>query len=395
MLEVKEMKTKDYKDRLAEQIFQSRDAKGRAAQDIIKKIKELIKGQREELFAEQYLSYQSIENIDGEYYLLRKNKDLAPLKEYLAANEVEVSQIIKWLQTILDLFEQAAARDLDWSGILPASLWVDNEGALYIIDPLVTEEIMPYREELKFDFNAKLLLPPEIIKGKEWDARAQIYSISAFFYYLLTAKPLFKEVESARLMFKIKNIQPLEPHIINPKLSAELSTLVLDLLAKEKQYRPQGFKIVNRRLERLIDNKQLLSSAREEKKTRVKQILLKSLFKIKETSFYFAYKYGKMTIAIVVALGVVLSFALSGGYKEVIDKETSAQEVVDYFYKSINHKRINRFKETIEVEKLPHIESMIMHGYIIETGKKLFSMLPKIGGKNLPREEKIVFKIED
>ena len=196
-------------------------------------------------------------------------------------------------------------------------------------------------------------------------------------------------------MLKIKNIKPLEPHIINPKLSTKLSTLVVNLLAKENQGRPQEFKIVNKRLQRLIDNKQLLSSSREEKKNRAKQVLVKSLFKIKETSFYFAYKYGKMTIAIGVALGVVLSFALSGGHKEVIDKETSAKKVVDYFYKAINHKRINSFKETIKVEKLPHIESMIMHGYIIETAKNLFSNPPKIKEKNLPREKKIVFKIED
>ena len=157
-LTIKEVKNDQNK--VAEKVFQSRDSKGMVARDIIKEIRENIKDKKQELSSARYIGYQNVENIDGDYYLLRSGKKLKPLRSYLASNEVGIEQIVSWLQTILDLFSEAESLDLNWSGIIPESLWVNEKDEIFIIDPIITEKITQYREQLKFDFEEKVLLPP-------------------------------------------------------------------------------------------------------------------------------------------------------------------------------------------------------------------------------------------
>ena len=370
-------KVQGQSDTVAEKVFQSRNPKGLAAKDIISTIKKTINSQPSSLSSEQYISYQSVENIAGEYYLLRAGENLLPLKEYLKRNEVEKKTIIKWWKSILALFREADKLDLGWKGINPISLWVNDKDEICLIDPLATHQISNYREQLKFDFDKKLLLAPEILEGDTWSTEAQIYSISSFFYYLLTAKPLFTSAQSGKILAEIKRIKPLNPHIIEPQLSAELSDLVLSCLNKKKEDRPNDFTAVIKQLQSLESEEQIIATPEERKKTKDKQSRAKTLFKFKKRGFWLAYKYGKLTAAILLALGVLASFAMSGGYQPVIEKDTSSQQVVKYFYKSIDNKSINLLKETVNLEQLPHIESMIINGYIIETTKNLFSAPPE------------------
>ncbi|MBM7555430.1 hypothetical protein [Halanaerobacter jeridensis] len=390
-------------DKVAEKVFQSRDSKGRVARDIIKEIKKLIKQNKKELSSEQYFSYQAVENIDGDYYLLREDENLTPLKEYLNSNEVGIKRIVTWMQTILDLFAEAEALNLNLPGIIPESLWVNENNELCIVDPIVTQRITQYREQLKFDFEEKVLLPPEIGEGADWSVQAQIYSIASFFYYLLSSKPLFEgEEDSGKLMAKIRKIKPLSPQIINPKLSTELSALLLDCLAKDAADRPESFAVVAKELNRLVQNKQLFSSSKEEEKIKEEQTKKKKMYKFKELSFWFVYRYGKFTAVLVVVLTILASFAFSGGYEPVINKKTPSKKVVKYFYKSINDKHINLFKETINSKQLSHIESMITNGYIIETTKNFFSSPPPPAKESnaqkkeeVQQQERRIFKIKD
>ena len=377
------------------------------ARDIIKEIRENIKDKKQELSSARYIGYQNVENIDGDYYLLRSGKKLKPLRSYLASNEVGIEQIVSWLQTILDLFSEAESLDLNWSGIIPESLWVNEKDEIFIIDPIITEKITQYREQLKFDFEEKVLLPPEILAGDNWGPKSQIYSISSFFYYLLTSKPLFEQEESGKTMAKIKQIKPLSPQIINPNLSTALSALLLNCLAKDKVDRPEKFSAVIARVKNLVNQKQIFSSAEEKKEIKDKQDKKKKMFKFKQMSFWFIYKYGKFTAVLVVCIGVLMGFVFTGGYDPVIDKKTSSQEVVNYFYESIKTKNINLFEETINPEQLPHIESMVMNGYIIETAKSLFSAPPQSSTnkstqnnnlkekKKMQQAKKRIFQIEN
>ena len=380
-------KVQGQSDTVAEKVFQSRKPKGQAAKDIISTIKESINYQNPSLSAEQYISYQSVENIDGEYYLLRSGEDLLPLKEYLASNTVEKKTIIKWWKSILALFKETEELGVDWKGITPSSLWVNEKDEICLIDPLATHHISNYRQQLKFDFDEKVLLPPEILEGNDWSKEAQIYSISAFFYYLLTAKPLFTSEESGKIIAEIKRIKPLNPQIIEPQLSAELSDLVLNCLNKEQDKRPNDFTVVIKQLQSLEKEEQIIASPKEINKIKDKQSRAKILFKFKKKSFWLACKYGKLTAIILLVVGVLGSFALSSGYRPVIDKDTSSQQVVKYFYKAVDSKQINLLEETINPKQLPHIKSMIINGYIIETTKNLFSSPPPPARENAAKNK--------
>ena len=385
------------KDQVVEKVFRSRTPKGRAASDIINNIKESIT--KNQLKNKHYISYQSVKNIDGEYFLMRPKKNIEPLKEYLAANQIDLETTINWLKTILILFKQAKLANLEWQEIVPSSLWVNSQGEIFIVDPIITKQLSQYRNDLNFDLKEKLLIPPGVLKGEEWNEQAQIYSICSFFYYLLTVKPLFSSQKNAKLMAEIKQIKPLEPQIINPKLSDQLNQLLVNCLAKDYLDRPTDFTAVINKINNLKNNNQLRSKVKKEKKIKKKQLWNKKLFKLKTASFWFLHNYGKLSTVLLLVIAVLTTFVLSGGYEPVVDQKTDSESVVKYFYQAIDNKNINLLEETINPEQLPHIESMVVNGYVIEIAKNLFSA-PQSSEKNSSKQEKIskhkkrVFSIE-
>jgi hypothetical protein len=372
--------TIDSSDRVQEKVFHSRDAKGMVARDIIKDIKGVI-SKFNPIKNEHYINYQAVKNIEGEYFLFRRGANLVPLKIYLEENQVHTETIINWLETILNLFQAAKDSDLNWEGITPASLWVGEDEQIFIVDPQVTDKISHYRDEIEFELNDKLLVPPEILEGQVWNDRAQIYSIVSFFYYLLTDKPLFSDRESNKIMAKSKNIKPLKPQVINAKLSDELNKLVMTCLAKDSNERPISFGEVLKELNKLRNNDQLIASKNRQQELKNKQSSQQQLFKLKESMFWFWHKYGKLSMMMGIIISVLTIFVLSGGYEPVIDENTKQKQVVNYFYKSIDTKNINLLEETINPNQISHIKGMVMNGYVIEASKKLFSNRPQSAHK--------------
>ncbi|MGM0369122.1 MAG: hypothetical protein ACQEP9_01730 [Bacillota bacterium] len=394
----------DSSNRVQEKVFYSRDTKGMVARDIIKDIKGIINNSNS-IKNKHYISYETVKNIEGEYFLSRSDANLEPLRNYLANNQVSIETIINWLETILNLFQVAKDSSLSWEGITPASLWVGEDEQIFIVDPQVTNKISHYREEVEFDWSDKLLLPPEILEGQAWDDRAQIYSIVSFFYYLLTDKPLFSDKEDTQIMAKIKKIKPLNPQTINAKLSGGLNNLLMECLAKGPNERPTSFGEVLKVVTRLKNSDQLRSSKKRQQEIKNKQSIQQQLFKIKESLFWFWYKYGKLSVIMVIIISVLTVFVLSGGYEPIIDEHTKEKQVVNYFYEGIDTKNINLLEETIDISQISHIKGMVMNGYIIEASKKLLSNRPPSAHKEEIKEnsaakqksstEDRLFKIEN
>lgn len=131
--------------------------------------------------------------------------------------------------------------------IKPDNWLADSAGQAKLIDFAIAARIK------KRGFLAKLFgikgkvqgtrsyMSPEQILGEDLDVRTDIYSFGASAYEIVCLKPPFVGLTAHDLLNKHLNEKPLSPQGHNPDVTDDFAKLVLQMLAKRKQDRPNNF----------------------------------------------------------------------------------------------------------------------------------------------------------
>ena len=122
----------------------------------------------------------------------------------------------------------------------PANLLVDTHGKLWITD----FGLAHIRSDVRITqtgevFGTPRYMSPEQAQGQNrlLDHRADIYSLGATFYEMLTLRPIFPEKNQLRLLQQISREEPISPRRLDPQIPQELETILLKCIAKTPQER--------------------------------------------------------------------------------------------------------------------------------------------------------------
>ncbi len=94
-------------------------------------------------------------------------------------------------------------------------------------------------------------MAPEQARGDKLDARADLYSLGVVLYRLATGELPLKGVDTMSMLLALAINEPTPAHVVNPEVPAELSVLIMRLLAKEPSERPASAQDVMRQLQAL------------------------------------------------------------------------------------------------------------------------------------------------
>lgn len=164
-------------------------------------------------------------------------------------------------ERIQSIFKQAATglAYMNASGwvhrdVKPDNLLVNSSGELRIIDFAIAQRIEKdnffsrlFRRKHKAQ-GTRSYMSPEQIRGEPLDARADIYSFGISAFELTTGRVPFRASSNQELLVKQIAEKPVSPQTYNKELTDEFSNLVLKMLAKKRDERPESFHEVLRTL---------------------------------------------------------------------------------------------------------------------------------------------------
>ena len=137
--------------------------------------------------------------------------------------------------------------------IKPSNCFVSTDGVCKIGDFGISRSLRPSAETAFSTRTRYAATPayasPEQLRGAAYDTRADIYSLGATLYELLTGQPPFQRDELMALLMAVANDAVTPPHVLAPAVPKGLSAVVRRCLAKKQDERFNGYGALAQALE--------------------------------------------------------------------------------------------------------------------------------------------------
>ncbi len=174
------------------------------------------------------------------------------LLEGAAEHRLPVAEAVRIADEVCRALEHAHRQGIVHRDIKPANIWLGEDGCTRLGDfGLAAVAASSDRSRLTKEgmmVGTVAYMAPEQALGQEVDARADLYSLGALLYELLTGRPPFVGPDAVSVISQQINTPPMAPWWHNPAVPKEVGTVVLELLAKTPEERPADADQVRRRL---------------------------------------------------------------------------------------------------------------------------------------------------
>lgn len=304
---------------------------------------------KENLAQVNFINYQSLEKYDNQMYLVREDQYPLGLKEFKSNDPERLCRVLLGLLHYIRLYHQ---NQQSVGGVSRGLLKEDSQGRLYIQNPKVIRPLSKYLNE-----EYRIVSPPEVIQGKPWGFKADIFSWAILAYSLLTGEEPFAADTPEEKIEKILKIGAVNLKDLRPEYSEVLSQLIMDCLSNNVNKRPSIDALVTS-FTKIIETGAITVDENEIKAYQEKAALNRQRFERKERVMLWFRKYGVVSGGILAVLitGYIMIFAFRG--EPTITESTKPIEVVNYYYQGIQkidpvlvseavHKAKNSYEDVI------------------------------------------------
>ncbi|MFI5459315.1 MAG: serine/threonine protein kinase [Isosphaerales bacterium] len=214
--------------------------------------KEFIKRFEGEAMIAARLSHNNVVNaidagqIDGHYYFVMEYVEGPTIKDYLDKDKTfDEKEALRITLAIAEALKHAAQRGLIHRDIKPENVILTRTGDVKLADlglARLTDDEKWGLSEAGMAIGTPYYISPEQVRGQtNIDIRADIYSLGATLYHMVTGKVPYGGETPSEVMRKHvdPNVALIPPDHLNSKLSGGLGMVVETMLAKNREQRYQ------------------------------------------------------------------------------------------------------------------------------------------------------------
>jgi hypothetical protein len=176
--------------------------------------------------------------------------DVEGLIEKAPEHRLPIEQVINIGKSVCRGLEFAHSKGIIHRDLKPGNVWLSADGTAKIGDfGLAVDVELSRLTQSGMMVGTVSYMPPEQAMGGKVTPRADLYSLGAMLYEMVTGRPPFVGDDSVAIIGQHINTPPVSPVWHRSDLPPALETLILQLLEKDPQRRPASARDVYQALE--------------------------------------------------------------------------------------------------------------------------------------------------
>jgi len=218
--------------------------------DSLAQNKEFIKRFEREAKIAAKLSHNNVVNaidageVSGRFYFVMEYVEGLTIKDYLDQNKVfEEKEAIRIVLAVAEALKHASHRGLIHRDIKPENVILTKDGGVKLADlglARLTDDEKWGLAEAGMAIGTPYYISPEQVRGQtDIDIRADIYSLGATFYHMVTGRVPYGGNNPSEVMRKHADtrVPVVPPDHLNTRLSSGLGMVIETTLAKNREHR--------------------------------------------------------------------------------------------------------------------------------------------------------------
>ena len=202
------------------------------------------------------------------------------LKRIIMHETMDEDRVLKVARDTADALSQVWRKHgMIHRDIKPSNLMLTAEGELKILDFGISKQTIADEDDAELTRAGALIgspyyMSPEQARGGKLDLRADVYSLGATMYHLLTRQVPYEGDSSIEVVSLHISAPEPDPRKINPKISCKTAALIKRMMAKNPDKRFLSWEKVIEEIDVIFESKESVEETEDKKRRHFRRCIL-------------------------------------------------------------------------------------------------------------------------